>query len=127
VAGAHQDALAVVEGFRGAYERKDLQAVMALVGADVRERTTVGRAAVEQLYARNFAVLDGIRYEVTDLELQHDLGSDELVVRAHFRIRATRLDPAQGRLEVAGPIRWVLRREAGGYRIVAIDYELTGR
>jgi DnaJ-domain-containing protein 1 len=121
-----QGALAMVEAFRGAYERRDLHAVMALLGADVRERKTTGRAAVEKLYAANFAVLAGIRYELTQVEARpEEAGPGELIVRARFRIHAVKLGPPASVVDVGGPVRWVLRREAGALRIVAIDYEMT--
>jgi ketosteroid isomerase-like protein len=127
-AAPHEDPIAMVEAFRGAYERRDLRAVMALLGADVRERKTAGRAAVEKLYAGNFALLGEIRYELSQLEVRpEDAGPDELIVRARFRIHATKLGPPSAVLDVAGPIRWVLRREAGALRIVAIDYEVIGQ
>jgi len=124
----HEDPLAMVEAFRGAYERRDLRAVMALLGADVRERKTAGRAAVEKLYAGNFALLGEIRYELSQLEVRpEDAAPDELIVRGRFRIHATKLGPPSSVLDVAGPIRWVLRREAGALRIVAIDYEVIAQ
>jgi curved DNA-binding protein CbpA/ketosteroid isomerase-like protein len=120
--------LVVVEAFRGAYERRDLPAVMALLGTDVRERQTAGRAAVERLYAGNFALLAGIHYELSQVEVRpEESGPEELIVTARFRIRATKVGPPASPLDVAGPVRWVLRREAGALRIVAIDYEMVNQ
>ena len=66
---ARDELLALIERFRAAYERKDLDAVMGLFGAEPRERNVSGRINVQRLYARNFAALDGIRYELSDLEV----------------------------------------------------------
>src|SRR5262245_31723104 len=99
---------------------------MALLGTDVRERKTTGRTAVEKLYAGNFAVLAGIRYDLSEVEVRpEEAGRDELTVRARYRIQAVKLGPPASVLDVGGPIRWVLRREAGALRIVAIDYEMV--
>ena len=120
-----ENPFATIEAFRDAYERKDLLAVMALLGTDIRERRTIGRVAVEKLYARNFAQIGQIRYELSSVELgSGSAGPDELIVHARFRIRAAKVGPPSSTLDVAGPIRWVLRREAGALRIVAIDYEV---
>jgi ketosteroid isomerase-like protein len=119
--------LALIESFRTAYERKDLTAVMALFGTEARDRNVTGRQAVEQLYVRNFAALDGIRYDLAQLGVKAPAGSGDLVVEGRFRIRATHLTGKPRPMDVAGPIRWLLRRENGALRIVAIEYETPAR
>ena len=118
---ARDELLALIERFRTAYERKDLDAVMGLFGAEPRERNASGRINVQRLYARNFAALDGIRYELSDLEVVP--GTDgHVVARGRYRIRAVRAgDPTQ-RVDTQGEIRWHVRRESGGLRISGIDY-----
>ncbi len=119
--------LALIERFRTAYERKDLTAVMALLGAEARDRDIAGRPAVEQLYVKNFATLEDIRYELGQLGVKLPAANGELVVEGWFRIRATRVTDKSRLLDMAGPIRWLLRPEDGMLRIVGIDYEATAR
>lgn len=119
-----EDWLGVIEAFREAYQRKDVPGLMAVLAADVRERGAAGRVAIERLYSSNFAVLDGIRYDVDQLELARG-GPDELVVSARFRLRATHVGPPARVVDLAGPVRWVLRREAGRLRIAVIEYEVS--
>jgi ketosteroid isomerase-like protein len=119
--------LAVIEGFRGAYERKDLRGMMGLLGSEPRDRNVRGRGALEQLYTRNFAALDQIRYELTQLELQPSTSEGDLVVEGRYRVRAIRVASPSQPIDVAGPIRWLLRREMGTLRIVGIDYDVSVR
>jgi len=126
-AAARAETLALIESFRAAYQRKDLEVVMALFGAEARDRNVAGRQAVEQLYVRNFAALDGIRYDLAQLGVKASAGNGDLVVEGRFRIRATHLTGQRRPMDVAGPIRWLLRREGGALRIVAIEYETAAR
>lgn len=118
---------ALIESFRFAYERKDLDGLMKLLGPDVREGRTLGRGAVQHLYARNFRALDGIRYEVSQVTAQQSSREGEVVVYGRFRIRAVNLENGSRPLDVSGPIRWVIRREGETLHIVGIDYDLRGR
>lgn len=118
---------ALIESFRDAYERKDLDGLVKLLGADVREGHTIGRNAVQHLYARNFRTLDGIRYEVSQVTAQSSTRDGEIIVHGRFRIRAVNLENRSRPLDVSGPIRWVIRREGEVLRIVGIDYDTRGR
>lgn len=123
---SNTEIFAVIDRFRQAYERKDLGAVMEFFGSEPRDLEVRGRAAVEKLYAANFSSLREIRYQLTQLQVQQPPADGHVVVEGRFRIRAAR----KGWLftqavDVSGPIRWTLRREAGHLRIVAIDYEPT--
>ena len=105
-APARGETLALIEPFRAAYERKDLTAVMALFGTEVRDRDVAGRPAVEHLYEKNFATLDDIRYELAQLDAKLPAGDGEVVVEGRFRIRATQVTdksrPLDGRDRFAG-------------------------
>jgi hypothetical protein len=114
--------LALIERYRVAYERKDLDALMGLCSADVRDRRASGQASVKQVYARHFAALDGIRYDLTGLELA-TAGPEQFVATGRFQIRATRVRTSPRLLDASGSVRWQLRRESGALRITAIDYE----
>jgi hypothetical protein len=122
-----EDGIALVMAFRDAYERKDLASLMGLLGADVREGDTVGRAAVQQLYVKNFRVLDGIRYEVTQTAAASSSREGELVIQGRFHIRAVYVDERPRPFDVGGPIRWTIRRDGDALRIVGIDYEARSR
>ena len=127
VAPVGDDPLMLIETFRSTYERKDLGALMKLFALAPREREAVGQAAVQALYARNFDALDQIYYQLTELETMAPGSNDYLVVRGWFRIRAIRRDSPSQLVDAAGPVRWLLRREANGLRIAEIDYELSRR
>jgi hypothetical protein len=117
--------LALIETFRAAYEGKDLSTMMRLFASVPRERSAVGRSAVQALYARNFAALDQIQYELSHLVLAPPAANGGLVVQGWFRIRAVRRDNPSDLVIAAGAIRWVLRPEADALRIAEIDYELS--
>jgi ketosteroid isomerase-like protein len=119
------DPLSLIETFRAAYERKDLGAMMKLFVSAPREREAVGRSAVQALYARYFDGLDQIHYELTQLETMAPASIDSLVVQGWFRIRAIRRDNPSQLVDAAGPVRWVLRREADALRIAEIHYVLS--
>jgi DnaJ domain/SnoaL-like domain len=114
--------LALIERFRVAYERKDLDTLMGLCSADVRDRRTSGRTSVKQVYARHFAALEGIRYDLTGLEVAA-AGPEQFVATARFQIRATRVRTSPSLMDTSGSVRWQLRRESGALQITAIDYE----
>ena len=61
--------------------------MMALFGTEARDRDVAGRRAVEQLYVKNFAALDGIRYELAQLDAKPPADNGDLVVEGRFRIR----------------------------------------
>lgn len=117
----------LIEAFRGAYERKDVAVLNGLFADDVRERTAVGRRAVQQLYMANFQVLDDIRYEVSQMTAQPGPREGEVLVRGRFRIRAVDARNGARPLDVSGPIHWTLRREGEALRIVGIDYDAGRR
>jgi DnaJ-domain-containing protein 1/ketosteroid isomerase-like protein len=125
VAPSEDDPLSLIETFRAAYERKDLGAMMRLFVSAPREREAVGRSAVQALYARNFDGLDQIQYELTELETMAPASIDSLVVQGWFHIRAIRRDNPSQLVDAAGPVRWVLRREADALRIAEIHYVLS--
>jgi ketosteroid isomerase-like protein len=125
VAPPEDDPLSLIETFRAAYERKDLGAMMSLFVSAPKEREAVGRSAVRALYARNFDELDQIHYELTRLETMTPASMDSLVVQGWFRIRAIRRDDPSQPVDAAGPVRWVLRREADVLRIAEIHYVLS--
>ena len=81
-----------------------------------------GRASVKQVYARHFAALGGIRYDLTGLKVAA-AGPEEFIATAQFHIRATRVRTSPRLLDTSGSVRWQLRRESGALRITAIDYE----
>ncbi len=117
----------LIEAFRGAYERKDVGVLNGLFADDVRERTVMGRRAVQQLYMANFQVLDSIRYEVSQVTAQPGRREGEVLVQGHFRIRAVDARHRSRPLDVSGPIRWTLRREGEAFRIIEIDYDAGRR
>jgi hypothetical protein len=119
--------LVLIETFRAAYEREDLGALMRLFAAAPRERDAVGRWAVQALYARNFAALDQIHYELSRLEAMAPAANESQVVHGWFRIRAVRRDDPSRPVDTVGAVRWVLHREASALRIAEIHYELNRR
>lgn len=116
---------ALIERFRAAYERKDLDGLMTLLAGDVREQQTRGRGAVQELYATTFRALGGIRYELSEVTAQPPSPDGEIVVHARFRIRALHLANGSRPLDAGGPIRWTIQREGESLRIVQIDYSVT--
>jgi hypothetical protein len=76
---------------------------------------------------KNFATLEDIRYELARLDVKLPAGPGDLVVEGWFRIRATQVTVKSQPLDLAGPIRWLLRREDGMLRIVGVDYEAAVR
>ena len=127
VASAEDDPLRLIEAFRTAYEREDLNTLMRLFSAAPREREAVGWEAVQGLYARNFAALDQIHYELTRLESPAPAANNALVVHGWFRIRAVRRESPSRPVEATGPVHWLLRREPKALRIAEIHYELSER
>ena len=126
-APARAEILALIESFRAACERKDLTAVMALLGTEARDRDVAGRQAVERLYVQNFDALEDIRYDLAQLGVKPPAGNGDLVVEGLFRIRGTHLTDTPRPVDVAGPISWLLRRQDGALRIVGVEYEAAAR
>jgi ketosteroid isomerase-like protein len=124
-APAEDDPLMLVETFRAAYEREDLDTLMRLFAAVPRERDAVGWEAVQGLYQRNFEALEQIRYELTRLESPAPATNNALLVRGWVRIRAVHRDDPSRPVDAVGTVHWILRREAKGLRIAEIHYELS--
>jgi ketosteroid isomerase-like protein len=121
------ESIVLIETFRAAYEREDLSTLMSLFAEDPRERDAGGRSAVQALYARNFATLDQIHYELRRLDPPAPAANESQVVRGWFRIRAVHRDNPSQMVDAAGAVHWVLRREANALRIAEIQYELSRR
>ncbi len=112
--------MAVIEAYREAYEQRDLERFMHLWGQRIRDRDMTDREELQQRYAENFASLDKIRYELTNVKMS-PLTGGRVRVSARYRIGAI-LRSAGEEIVGEGHIRWTLRKEDGELRIVGIDY-----
>ncbi len=116
-----EDALRVVEAYRRAYERRDVNGLLALMVPHARAGFAAGQEAIRRFHAENFTGWREIAYELHQLDVGPADG-ERRTVHGRYRIQAVSATGAAQPVVTNGAIRWLIQREEGLARIVSIDY-----
>ncbi len=115
-----QEIDALLDEYVDAYEKGDVERLMATFSPKVREKGTLDSQAIRGLYAKGFTGREQIIYRLknVDVQIKGDLGT----VTAQYLISARNASQSQRGVTVTGRIEWKIQREGEKAKIIAIDY-----
>jgi len=115
-----QEIDALLDEYVDAYEKGDLDRLMATLSPKVRERGTLDYQAIRSAYAKGFAGREQIIYRIRNVHVE--LKGENATVTAQYLISARTSNQPQKGLNVSGRIEWKIQREGDRLKIVAINY-----
>ena len=115
-----QEIDALLDEYVDAYEKGDLERLMATFSPKVRERGTLDYQAIRSLYAKGFAGREQIIYRIKNVHVE--IKGENATVAAQYLISARNTQQSQKNVTVTGRIEWKLQREGDKPKIVAINY-----
>ncbi|MDG4561590.1 MAG: DnaJ domain-containing protein [Candidatus Competibacter sp.] len=110
----------LIERYTNAYRRGDLDGLMALFAADARGKNGSSRDGIRRDYGMLFDAHWVRRMLLRDLRWTRGGGSASAV--GHYEVWLRRRDNG-GSIQLAGTIRFEVRKRDGRLSIVAIDYD----
>ncbi len=115
-----QEIDALLDEYVDAYEKGDVERLMATFSPKVREKGTLDSQAIRGLYAKGFTGREQIIYRLknVDVQIKGDLGT----VTAQYLISARNASQSQRGVTVTGRIEWKIQREGEKAKIIAINY-----
>jgi type II secretory pathway predicted ATPase ExeA len=117
---SRDDATAVVDAFRAAFEARDGERFGDLFAADASENGRLGRDAIVSGYRARLAALDEVSYTLADLAM--DSHGEGATARSPFVIAYRGPTGTSG--VVRGEAEWRLERRDGRPQIVDLSYRL---
>jgi len=115
-----QEIDALLDEYVDAYEKGDVDRLMATFSPKVREKGTLDYQAIRSLYAKGFAGREQIIYRVKNVDVQ--IKGDLATVTAQYLISARNASQSQRGVTVTGRIEWKIQREGDKPKIIAINY-----
>ncbi|MBZ0168765.1 membrane protein [Candidatus Methylomirabilis lanthanidiphila] len=115
-----QEIDALLDEHVDAYERADVERVMATLSSRVREKGTMDYQAIRNAYIKGFTGRDQIIYRLKNVQVE--IKAEQATVTAQYLISARHAaQPSKG-ITVSGRIEWKIQREGDKLKIVAINY-----
>ena len=111
---------ALLDEYVDAYEKGDVDRLMATFSPKVREKGTLDYQAIRSLYAKGFAGREQIIYRIKNVQVE--IRGDNAVVAAQYLISARNTNQSRRSVTVSGRIEWKIQREGDRLKIVAINY-----
>ena len=118
-----EEARALVQTFRLAYEDRDVGRLIALFAADATDNERSGVERIAAAYREAFENIDDVRYSLEPADVV--MADGRVVVRAPFLIRYAQ--PPNGQGEMRGTAAWEIVRREGRTQIVALRWQLAPR
>ena len=115
-----QEIDALLDEYIDAYEKGDLDRLMATFSPKVRERETLDYQAIRSLYAKGFAGREQIIYRLKNVQVE--IKGDNAAVTAQYLISARSASQSQKSVTASGRIEWRIQREGNKLKIVAVNY-----
>ncbi len=115
-----QEIDALLDEYIDAYEKADVERVMATLSTKVRERGTLDYQTIRNAHVKGFAGRDQIIYRLKNLQVE--IKGEQATVTAQYLIAARNaVQPSKG-TTVSGRIEWKIQREGDKLKIVSINY-----
>jgi curved DNA-binding protein CbpA len=111
---------ALLDEYVDAYEKGDVDRLMATFSPKIREKGTLDYQAIRTLYAKGFAGREQIIYRIKNVHVE--IKGDNATVSAQYLISARNTSQSQKSVTVSGRIEWKIVREGDKPKIVAINY-----
>jgi ketosteroid isomerase-like protein len=115
-----QEIDALLDEYVDAYEKGDVERVMATFSPKVREKGTLDYQAIRTLYAKGFTGREQIIYRLKNVDVQ--IKGDLATVTAQYLISARNANQSQKNVTVSGRIEWKVQREGEKPKFIAINY-----
>jgi len=115
-----EEATALVDEFRAAYEARDVDRLLRLFAPDASSNGMHGIDAIGSVYRASLASLTDVRYSMPRFSVEARGTSAD--VRAPFVV-SYRTDDGRSR-EIHGQAEWELARRGGEPRIVSLNYRI---
>lgn len=115
-----QEIDALLDEYVDAYEKGDVDRLMATFSPKVREKGTLDYHDIRSLYAKGFAGREQVIYRIYDVRV--GIEKDHAIVSAQYQISAMNTHRSPVSATEAGQIAWKIRREGDWPKIVAINY-----
>ena len=111
---------ALLDEYVDAYEKADVERVMATLSTQVREKGTLDYQAIRNAYIKGFSGRDQIIYRLKNLQVE--IKGEQATVTAQYLILARNAAQSSKGTTVSGRIEWKIQREGDKLKIVAINY-----
>ena len=115
-----QEIDALLDEYIDAYEKADIERVMATLSTRVREKGTLDYQAIRNAYVKGFVGRDQIIYRLKNVQVE--IKGEQATVTAQYLISARNAAQSAKATTVSGRIEWKLQREGDKLKIVAINY-----
>ena len=115
-----QEIDALLDEYVDAYEKADVERLMATLSSRVREKGTLDYQAIRNLYAKGFAGREQIIYRLKNIQVEAK--GEQAIVIAQYLISARNAAQSSKGTNVSGRIEWKIQREGDKAKIVAINY-----
>lgn len=115
-----QEIDALLDEYVDAYEKADVERVMATLSTRIREKGTMDYQAIRNAYIKGFTGRDQIIYRLKNLQVE--IKGEQATVTAQYLILARNVAHSSKGTTVAGRIEWKIQREGDKLKIVAINY-----
>jgi DnaJ-domain-containing protein 1/ketosteroid isomerase-like protein len=115
-----QEIDALLDEYIDAYEKADVERVMATLSTKVREKGTLDYQAIRNALLKGFAGRNQIIYRLKNLQVE--IKGDQATVTAQYLIAARNAVQSSKGTTVSGRIEWNIHREGDKLKIVAINY-----
>jgi ketosteroid isomerase-like protein len=111
---------ALLDEYVDAYEKGDVDRLMATFSPKVREKGTLDYQAIRSLYAKGFAGREQIIYRIKNVQVE--IRGDDAIVVAQYLISARNTNQSPRGVTLSGRIEWKIQREGDRPKIVAVNY-----
>jgi hypothetical protein len=110
----------LLDEYIDAYEKADVERLMATLSTRVREKGTMDYQAIRNAYVKGFTGRDQFIYRLKNVQV--DIKGEQATVIAQYLISARVVAQNAKPTTVSGRIEWKLHREGDKLKIVAINY-----
>ena len=111
---------ALLDEYVDAYEKGDVDRLMATLSQKVREKGTMDYRAIRNAYVKGFTGQDQIIYRLKNIRVE--IKGEQATMTAQYLILARNVAHSSKGTTVEGRIEWKIQREADTLKIVAINY-----
>lgn len=115
-----QEIDALLDEYVDAYEKADVERVMATLSTRVREKGTLDYQAIRNAFVKGFTGRDQIIYRLKNLQVE--IKGEQATVTAQYLILARNTVQSSKGTTVSGRIEWKIQREGDKLKIVTINY-----
>jgi ketosteroid isomerase-like protein len=115
-----QEIDALLDEYIDAYEKADVERVMATLSTKVREKGTLDYQAIRNALLKGFAGRNQIIYRLKNLQVE--IKGEQATVTAQYLIAARNAVQSSKGTTVSGRIEWKIQQEGDKLKIVAINY-----